>query len=142
MRNPDGSGPNSHFPGDTEKQRADLLNALVVTWIDTIAKVRWTRRQEELARLAGRSSPAVWPLEKKAVVVVLYQSAPYDYEAAGITGQSVVARRYWHQDLLVGGEADGDGDEIMLFENGEDVRVLLARSLHFNTPTPTPQVVK
>jgi hypothetical protein len=136
MHNPDGSGPISHFPGDTEKQRADLLDALIVTWIATIAKVRWTRRQEELARREGRSSPAVWPLEKKAVVFVLYQCTPYDYEATGITGQSVVAWQSQHRGLLVGGETDGDGDKIMLFENGEDVRVLLARSLRFNTPLP------
>ena len=131
---PDGSDAILLFPGRDKKDKVALLDSLIVKWIAAIAKVRYTRDQEELARQAGRSSFYVWPLERKAVVDVLYRCTPI--EATGINKQPITVSSCQFERLLVGGETDTDSDRIFLVENGVDTRILLAHSINFNTPTP------
>jgi hypothetical protein len=135
---PDGSDAISLFPGRKKEDKVKLLDDLVIKWIATIAKVRYTRTQELWARQAGKSSHYVWPLEKGATVLLEYRRTLLE-GARDQYGQPVVAKCIQLNRITAAGMSDG-GDVIFIYENGIDTRILLAANISFNIPgRTTPQ---
>ena len=123
---PDGSDAVLLFPGNSTKERVELLDSLIVKWIATVAKIQFTRWQYEIARESGMEPSFRWPTTG-AVVVVHYRCTPI--QAAGTDRPPSSGRRCWFEGLKIGGEADRD--KIFLTDNGTDTRILLARGVRF-----------
>jgi hypothetical protein len=134
---PDGSDAISLFPGPEKEDRVKLLDNLVIKWIATIAKVRYTRTQELWARQAGNSSHYVWPLEQGATVVLEYHRRTPLEGGRYQDGKPVIASHTQLNRIIVGGQSD-NGDRIFIFENGIDTRILLAANIGFHIPGSTP----
>jgi hypothetical protein len=124
---PDGSDAVLLFPGNSTKERVELLDSLIVKWIATVAKIQFTRWQHEVALENGMKPRYRWPTTG-AVVVVHYRCTPI--QAAGKDrSPSLGRRRCWFEGLTIGGTADRD--RIFLTENGIETRILLARGVRF-----------
>jgi hypothetical protein len=123
------------FPGETEEERADVLNKLVKVWIAAVEKVRYTER----ARKAGRDHD-VWPITTVARVrLYLKASAGMERDPDGTVLR--LGHRYYRDrsqlekrenggilDFFDDGSNDGV-DDIVLYENGIDVRLVTLLTL-------------
>jgi hypothetical protein len=124
---PDGSNEIEKFPGKKREEKVQLVDELIKKWIATVAKVQYTREQEQLARKAGKSSYNKWPLHQGVIVIVvhrrIYQPSPRSW--------------FWQfESLKIGGRTEpGEADTILLFERADgketDTRKLLAESVSF-----------
>jgi len=124
---PDGSNEIEKFPGKSREEKIQLFDELIKKWIATVAKVQYTREQEQRARKAGKSSCHKWPLHQGAIVIVvhrrIYQPGPRSW--------------FWQfESLKIGGRTEpGEPDTILLFERADgketDTRKILAESISF-----------
>jgi len=131
------SGVISLFPGRDKKDKVRFLDDLVVTWIATVAKVRYARSQEESARQQGRSFQYKSPLEKGAIVVLEFRRT-MQKDQSYQDGRPVVYIGYvLLKQIMFGAESDRD-DKIILSENSIDTEVLLERDINFDAYDGTP----
>jgi hypothetical protein len=113
----------SLFPGNTPEEKADVLNKLLIVWITAIEKARYTER----ARTEGRDN-GVWPITKTARVSIHF--AAKAGKERDLNGKETIGvrRKYVESEL-----EDADTNEIVLYENEEDVRQLTLRALSQHT---------
>jgi hypothetical protein len=124
---PDGSNEIEKFPGKNREEKVQLVDELIKKWIATVAKVQYTRKQEQLARKAGKSSYHKWPLHHGAIVIVMHRRVD----------QPGSRSWFWQfESLKIGGRTErGEPDTILLFERADgketDTRKLLAENISF-----------
>jgi hypothetical protein len=113
----------SLFPGNTPEKKADVLDKLLVVWITAIEKARYTER----AITEGQDNGA-WPITKTARVSIHF--AAKAGKERDSNGKEIIAVRWKYVESEL---EDADTNEIVLYENEEDVRQLTLRALSQHT---------
>ena len=110
------------FPGKTDEEKADVFNKLLTIWIIAVENVRYTER----ARAEGGDS--AWPITRTARVSIHF--AAIARKERDLNGKEIILqrRKYVESELEV-----ADTNEIVLYENEEDVRQLALRTLSQHT---------
>jgi len=111
------------FPGKNNTTKSDLLNSLVIKWITTLEKVRFSREMEKkLAPIEGwerRFPNALWSVKKPACVILSSWWEPL--EAINHKGEPVPGRQYKLGPPML---AQSTCDKIVRWENNVDTRKL------------------
>lgn len=112
------------FPGADNAEKADVLNALVVTWITTIAKVQFsTGLEAKLHDVMSEEeiSLRLWPVSKPARIILLSWWEPIVgyHNGEAIEGRNIK----FHPDGFLW-PCESDRDEVVLWENNVDTRKL------------------
>jgi hypothetical protein len=110
------------FPGETHEERTDKLNELIKIWIATIEKARDTK----WVRKTGRNDN-VSPITEMAQVRIYFTASKTSRRDANGNFEFELSSKYDHTELKK--LENSESDEIVLYENGTDVRVLILRRL-------------